>query len=622
MKQFQSYSRVLPWFMALLLSAFVAACGGGGGVDVTAKAITTYSLSGVTGTINETTKSIAVILPHGSNVSALVATFSTTGASVQVGATTQISGATANDFTHPVALLVTATDSSSATYTVAVTVASVTDKSVLAFSLGGVTGTVNEAGKSIALTVPAGTDVKAMVATFTASGASVMIDGTPQISGSTTNNFTNPVSYTVTAANGSTATYTVTVTVASGTAKAISAYSLAGVAGAINQTDKTIAVTLPADTSVTALVASFTSSGANTKVNGTAQISGATANNFTHPVDYLVTAADGSSATYRVTVTVAPGSAKALTAYTLAGIAGTINEAGKTISVAMPSGTNVTALIATFNSTAASVKVGSTLQISGATANDFTHPVQYLVTAANGSSQTYAVTATVAAAGPAPVPLGSAGSFVILAKSGVSTTGTTAVVGDIGLSPAAATFLTGFALSADATNTFSTSPLVTGKLYAANYAAPTPAYMTTAVSDMETAFTDAAGRSLPDFTELGAGNISGLTLVPGLYKWGTGVLVTGVGVTLSGGANDVWIFQIAENLTISNNAIITLSGGAQAKNIFWQVSGQTTLGSAADFKGIILSQTLISLNTGAVMTGRALAQTAVTLNATAITKPD
>jgi hypothetical protein len=145
--------------------------------------------------------------------------------------------------------------------------------------------------------------------------------------------------------------------------------------------------------------------------------------------------------------------------------------------------------------------------------------------------------------------------------------------------------------------------------------------MTAAVSDMELAFTDAAGRTLPDFTELGAGDISGLTLVPGLYKWGTGVLITNAGVTLSGGANDVWIFQIAQNLTVNNSAIITLSGGAQAKNIFWQVSGQANLGTAADFKGIILSQTLISLNTGAVMNGRALAQTAVTLNATAITAP-
>ena len=228
-----------------------------------------------------------------------------------------------------------------------------------------------------------------------------------------------------------------------------------------------------------------------------------------------------------------------------------------------------------------------------------------------------------AAAGPQPVDLGTAGNFVILAKSGISTTGTTAVVGDMGVSSIAATGITGFGLIMDASNEFSTSSLVTGKIYAADYAPPTPAKMTTAVSDMETAFTDAAGRTLPDFTELGAGDISGMTLVPGLYKWGTGVLITS-GVTLSGSgcANDVWIFQIAGDLTVSNDAIVTLSGGAQAKNIFWQVSGQATLGTAADFKGIILSQTLISLNTGAVMNGRALAQTAVTLIANAITEPN
>lgn len=222
--------------------------------------------------------------------------------------------------------------------------------------------------------------------------------------------------------------------------------------------------------------------------------------------------------------------------------------------------------------------------------------------------------------GPSAVNLGTAGNYVIVAKSGVSTTGTTTVVGDIALSPAAATFVTGFSLIADATNTFATSSMVTGKVWAANYAAPTPAALTTAVLDMQTAYTDAAGRTLPDFTELGAGNINGMTLSAGLYKWGTGVSIPGV-VTLSGGANDVFIFQIAQGLTVGNGAIVTLSGGVQAKNIFWQVAGQANLGTTSAFKGIILSQTLIALNTGATMTGRALAQTAVTLNATAITNP-
>ena len=217
--------------------------------------------------------------------------------------------------------------------------------------------------------------------------------------------------------------------------------------------------------------------------------------------------------------------------------------------------------------------------------------------------------------------LGSAGNFVILAKAGVSTTGTTAVVGDIGVSLAAASYITGFGLIMDASNKFSTSALVTGKVYAADYAPPTPANMTTAVSDMETAYTDAAGRTLPDFTELGAGDISGMTLAPGLYKWGTGVLITGAGVTLSGGKNDVWIFQIGQDLTVGNAAMVTLSGGAQAKNVFWAVAGAVTLGTTSEFNGNILAETNIAMNTGAVLNGRALAQTAVTLIANTIVKP-
>src|SRR5881394_4640815 len=111
--------------------------------------------------------------------------------------------------------------------------------------------------------------------------------------------------------------------------------------------------------------------------------------------------------------------------------------------------------------------------------------------------------------GPAALSLGTAGDYVILAKSGVSTTGVTAVVGDIGLSPAAATYVTGFALSSPPT-TYSTSSQVTGKVWAANYAVPTPANLTVAVLNMQTAYTDAAGRTSPNFTELGAGNIQGL----------------------------------------------------------------------------------------------------------------
>jgi hypothetical protein len=226
------------------------------------------------------------------------------------------------------------------------------------------------------------------------------------------------------------------------------------------------------------------------------------------------------------------------------------------------------------------------------------------------------------ASNPTPVNLRTAGDFAILSKAGISTTGVTHITGDIGVSPAAATYITGFGLSADTTQTFTTSSLVTGNIYAANYAPPTPTYMTTAIGDMQTAYTDAANRTLPDSTELGAGNITGLTLTRGLYKWGTGVNISAAGVTISGSATDVWIFQIAQDLIVASGAIVNLSGGALASNIFWQVAGQVTINTTAQMQGNILCQTQIAFNTGATLVeGRALAQTAVTLIANTVTKP-
>ncbi len=222
--------------------------------------------------------------------------------------------------------------------------------------------------------------------------------------------------------------------------------------------------------------------------------------------------------------------------------------------------------------------------------------------------------------GPQPVNLGAAGDFVLLSKTGVTTTGTTFIVGNVGVSPAAATYNTGFGLILDASKAFSTSSIVKGRIYAADYAAPTPAKMTAAVLAMEAAYTDAAGRTLPNFTELGAGNIDGKTLAPGLYKWGTSVIAP-TSVTISGGSEDVWIFQIAGDLTMGNGARVILKGGAQTKNIFWQVAGKVVLNTTSDFKGVVLCKTLISMKTGAVLNGRALAQTAVTLDANAITQP-
>jgi hypothetical protein len=218
----------------------------------------------------------------------------------------------------------------------------------------------------------------------------------------------------------------------------------------------------------------------------------------------------------------------------------------------------------------------------------------------------------------AVVNLGTSDNYVILAKTAINNIPTSAVTGDMGLSPAAESYITGFALT-DATG-YATSVQVTGLIYAADMADPTPINLTTAVENMITAYNDAAGRPSPDFLELGTGNIGGKTLVPGLYKW-TSTVTLPSDVTISGGATDVWIFQISGDLTMSSAVNITLSGGAQAKNIFWQVAGQATLGTTSHFEGIILSMTGITFQTGASMNGRALAQTAVVLDANAVTKP-
>jgi hypothetical protein len=215
--------------------------------------------------------------------------------------------------------------------------------------------------------------------------------------------------------------------------------------------------------------------------------------------------------------------------------------------------------------------------------------------------------------GPAPVRLGTAGTFALLSKTGITDVYASAVTGDVGTSP-----ITGAALLLSCGE-------VSGRMFVVDAAGPPCAIndatsLTAAVLDMETAYLDAEGRVSPDVTELGAGEIGGLTLTPGLYKWGTGLLITN-DVTLAGGPNDVWIFQVAGTLNEGNGARVTLTGGALAKNIFWQVAGAVTIGTTAHFEGVVLGKTLVAVNTGASVNGRLLAQTAVTLQMNAITQP-
>ena len=224
--------------------------------------------------------------------------------------------------------------------------------------------------------------------------------------------------------------------------------------------------------------------------------------------------------------------------------------------------------------------------------------------------------------GSSCVSLGTAANYVILAKTGVSTVPSSVVTGNVGLSPAARSFLTGWSLIDEPTDTFFTSTQVVapGKLYAAdNVGGTTSSDLTTAVGAMETAYTDAAGK-LGGAACPGAGDLGGLTLAPGVYTCATGLLIT-TNVTLSGTATDVWVFQIAQTLTQSAATQVILSGGALPKNVFWQVAGVVDIGTTALMQGVILAQTAINLQTGATMNGRLLAQTAVDLDQNTVTIP-
>lgn len=228
--------------------------------------------------------------------------------------------------------------------------------------------------------------------------------------------------------------------------------------------------------------------------------------------------------------------------------------------------------------------------------------------------------------GASAVNLGSAGDYVILAKSGISTTGTTSITGNMGVSPIAATGITGFGLIKDPSNQFSRSSLVSGSIFAADYASPTPSRMTTAISNMETAYTSAAGQGPPTATELYAGNLGGRTLTPGVYKWSTGVLIpasTTLTLDGQGNSNAVWVLQISGDLTMNSASRISLINGANADNVYWQIGGGTgvTLNSGVHAEGNILAAKAITLKSGASLHGRALAQTAVTLIANTITAP-
>jgi hypothetical protein len=205
--------------------------------------------------------------------------------------------------------------------------------------------------------------------------------------------------------------------------------------------------------------------------------------------------------------------------------------------------------------------------------------------------------------GQATVDLGTAGNFAILAGAGITNTGLTIINGDAGTSP---------------TGTVNGFPpgIVNGSINAAD------AIAAQAKLDLTTAYNDAQGRATGSISL--PGNLSGLTFAPGLYTNSSSVMLSAGNVTLDaqGDANAIFIFQMGSTLTTSPGTGVILSGGAQAKNIFWSVGSSATLGTNSTFYGNILADQSISLNTGAILNGRALTRIgAVTLQSNQVNMP-
>ena len=618
---------IFSWF------ALVSCCGGSDDLAnnsntnnssslAATSSFNSFALNGVAGSINLLDKSIGLVMPYGTDLSLLTETFSSSGTKVQVAGITQVSGASANNFTSPVSFVVTAEDGSISTFIVTTTVAPSNSQSLTSFSLSGISGSIQPTTHTITVTLPFGTAVSNLIATFNTTGSAISVSGVPQVSGATAVDFTTPVVYVVTAADASSSSYTVTVSVAASSAKTMTNFALNGVSGVINDTNKTISLTLPYGTNVTGLIATFTTTASSVKVAGLSQVSTTNANDFSGVVSYVLTAADASTFTYAVTVQIAPSDEKSLTSFAIDGVAGTIDLATNIISVVMPHGTDLSSLIDTFVTTGSSVRVGTTLQFSGVSFNNFSAPIVFIVKAADATTKSYTVNASVTAAGPPNVSLGNAGNFVLFADTGMSSSVNSAITGNVGVGPSVTStaITTGFTLTT--MGSYATAPQVSGNIYAIDYTNPTPAFIVSAHNDMLSAFNDAKRRTNPDFTNLGGGNVSGLTLSPGLYKWTNSVTIdAGSTLTFNGSANDVWILQIAGTCITGAASSILLTGGALPQNIIWQLDTALTLGAATDFKGIVLAGSAITLGANNIFKGRLLAQTAITLNADTISAP-
>ena len=348
---------------------------------------------------------IEITLPHGTDTAALIADFVTNSTDVTVNDVQQTSGETPNNFSSDVDYTVTAENGDIQTYTVKVTIAPSSEKIISTFHLNGTEGEIDQSNGIITVSLPPGTSLASLTASFSAVCQKILIGDTLQISGETVNSFNDDVTYTVIADDNSSITYTVKTSVQLASWKEISAFAFnkadngdklrGDAAGTISESEKTISVILPYGSNISEeLVASFTSTGEKVRVYNIEQTSGETGNYFSSPVDYLVTAEDGSEQTYTVTVTIAKSNARAITSFTLDGENSVIDESAGTITTEFPETKSITGLIASFVTTGTGVTVDGTNQESGVTVNDFSSNPVYRVTAEDGSFKDYTASVT------------------------------------------------------------------------------------------------------------------------------------------------------------------------------------------------------------------------------------
>ena len=300
-------------FAAFLIVLVLAACAPiplpparqGGTAAIASFGFVTPPVQGV---VDDGSHVVRLEVPSGTDCSSLVAVFVTTGSRVTVGGVQQQSGVTSNDFTTAVQYVVEAADGSEVAYSVQVTVLPPLNqmKSITSFSIikPPADGFIDEGAHTISVVVPHGTDRSSLVAAFSATGVRVTVFDTDQESGKTINDFSEPLTYTVTAEDGSSQGYAVAVTEAPSQEKALTSFGFLtpGCAVALDDAQRIFRVRAPLGTNLASMVAVFSTTGAQVRVGGQPQISGTTANDFTAPVVYEVVAEDGSSAAYTVHV--------------------------------------------------------------------------------------------------------------------------------------------------------------------------------------------------------------------------------------------------------------------------------------------------------------------------------